>query len=88
MLRSLFKRGPDSTISAAELAKRLGVRRAQVQYRLDNLTQHHMLEPDAGSRKGRARYRLTDSGVTFLTMMQRQARVTAGVSPASASGSG
>ncbi|MDJ0814315.1 MAG: hypothetical protein QNJ23_11340 [Woeseiaceae bacterium] len=88
VLRTLFKQGPDSTVSAAQLGKTLGLRPAQVQHRLDNLVQHHMLQSAVGSTDGRDIYRLTDSGVTFLTMMQRQARVTAGVSPASASGSG
>ncbi len=88
VLRTLFKRGPDMTVSAAELAEKLRLRPAQVQHRLDNLTENHMLQSAVGSTNGRDIYRLTDSGLAFITMMSRQARVTAGVSPASASGSG
>ncbi len=88
VLRTLFKRGPDMAVSAAELAEKLRLRPAQVQHRLDNLAENHMLQSAVGSEDGRDIYRLTDSGLAFVTMMGRQARVTAGVSPASASGSG
>ncbi len=88
VLRTLFKQGPETTISAPELAKRLKLRPAQIQHRLDKLTHNHMLRTVIGSTKGFDNYRLTDSGLVFITMMGRQARVTAGVRTASASGSG
>lgn len=88
LLRMLFKRGPGMAVSAPELAERLKLRPAQIQHRLENLTQNHMLRSVIGSTDGYDNYRLTDSGLAFITMMGRQARVTAGVSPVSASGSG
>jgi hypothetical protein len=88
VLRSLFKRGPGMAVSAPELAEKLKLRPAQIQHRLDNLTHNQMLRSVIGSTDGFENYRLTDSGLTFITMMQRQARVTPGVSPVSASRSG
>lgn len=88
VLRTLFKQGPETAISAPELADRLDLRPAQIQHRLENLAQNHMLRTVIGSRNGFDNYRLTDSGLAFITMMGRQARVTAGVRTASASGSG
>ena len=88
LLRTLFKQGPGMTISAPELTERLKLRPAQIQHRLDNLLQHQMVRSAIGSTDGYENYRLTDSGLAFITMMQRQARVTPGVSPVSASGSG
>ena len=88
VLRSLFNQGPGMAVSAPELAEQLKLRPAQIQHRLDNLAQNHMLRSIIGSTDGFDNYRLTDSGVAFITMMQRQARVSAGVSPVSASGSG
>lgn len=88
VLRTLFKQGPGAAVAAPELARTLPMRRAQVQQRLDNLARHQMLAPVKGSRGRFEYYQLTDSGLAFITMMQRQARTTIGVSPVSASGSG
>ena len=88
VLRSFFKQGPGMAASAPELAEKLKLRPAQIQHRLENLTHYHMLRSVIGSTDGFENYRLTDSGLAFITMMQRQARVTPGVSPVSASGSG
>jgi hypothetical protein len=88
VLRSFFQQGPGMATSAPELAEQLNLRPAQIQHRLDNLTHYHMLRSVIGSTDGFENYRLTDSGLAFITMMQRQARVTPGVSPVSASGSG
>ncbi len=88
VMRTLFKRGPGMAVSAPELAEKLKLRPAQMQHRLENLMQNHMLRTVIGSTDGYDNYRLTDSGLAFITMMGRQARVTAGVSPVSASGSG
>lgn len=88
VLRLLFKQGPGMATSAPELAEHLKLRPVQIQHRLDNLAQYHMLRTVIGSTDGFENYRLTDSGLAFITMLQRQARVTPGVSPVSASGSG
>ena len=88
VLRTLFKQGPGMTISAPELTEQLELRPAQIQHRLENLVHHQMVRSVIGATDGYENYRLTDSGLTFITMMQRQARVTPGVSPVSASGSG
>jgi hypothetical protein len=88
VLRTLFKQGPGVTISAPELTGQLKLRPAQIQHRLENLVQHQMVRSVIGSTDGYENYRLTDSGLAFLTMMQRQARVTPTISPVSASGSG
>lgn len=88
LLRALFRRGPGMTLSAPELTEQLKLRPAQIQHRLDNLVHHQMVRSVIGSTDGYENYRLTDSGLAFITMMQRQARVTPGVSPVSASGSG
>jgi DNA-binding MarR family transcriptional regulator len=88
VLRLLFQRGPGMAMSAPELAEKFSLRPAQIQHRLDSLMQNQMLRSVIGSTDGYENYRLTDSGLTFITMMQRQARVTPGVSPVSASGSG
>ena len=76
------------TLSAPELTGQLKLRPAQIQHRLENLMHHQMVQSVIGSTDGYENYRLTDSGLAFITMMQRQARVTPGVSPVSASGSG
>lgn len=88
VLRALFKQGPATASSAPDLAEKFSLRPAQVQRRLDKLTHNQMLRTVMGSTDGYDNYRLTDSGLTFITMMQRQARVAPGVSPVSASGSG
>ena len=88
VLRTFFKQGPGMATSAPELAEQLRLRPAQIQHRLDNLMHNHMVRSVIGTTDGFENYRLTDSGLAFITMMQRQARVTASVSPASASGSG
>ena len=88
VLRTLFKQGPGMAVSAPELAGTLKLRPAQIQQRLTKLSHNQMLRSVIGSTDGYENYRLTDSGLTFLTMMQRQARVAASVSPVSASGSG
>ncbi len=88
VLRTFFQKGPGIATSAPELAEKFTLRPAQIQRRLEKLSQNQMLRSVIGSTEGYDNYRLTDSGLTFITMMQRQARVSAGVSPVSASGSG
>ena len=72
VLRSFFKQGPGMAASAPELAEKLKLRPAQIQHRLENLTHYHMLRSVIGSTDGFENYRLTDSGLAFITMMQRQ----------------
>ena len=88
VMRALFKQGPGTSTSAPDLAEKFSLRPAQVQRRLEKLAQNHMLRSVIGSTDGFENYRLSDSGLTFITMLQRQARVSAGVTPVSASGSG
>lgn len=88
VMRALFKQGPGNASSAPDLAEKFSLRPAQVQRRLEKLAHNHMVRSVIGSTDGFENYRLSDSGLTFITMMQRQARVSAGVTPVSASGSG
>ena len=76
VLRAFFKRGPDNAASAPDLAEKFTLRATQVQRRLDKLSQNQMLCSVVGSTNGYDNYRLTDSGLTFITMMQRQARAS------------
>lgn len=79
VLRAFFKEGPGIASSAPELAEKFALRAAQIQRRLDKLSQNQMLRTEVGSTNGYDNYRLTDSGLTFITMMQRQARTSVGV---------
>jgi hypothetical protein len=88
VLRTLFRKGPGAAASAPELARAFDLRPVQVQRRLEKLAQNHMLCAVTGPIEVYENYRLTDSGLTFITMMQRQARVSANVSPVSVSGPG
>ena len=78
VLRTLFEEGPGIATSAPDLAEKFELRANQVQKRLDKLTQNHMVRSVIGSTDGYENYRLTDSGLAFVTMMQRQARVSVG----------
>ena len=78
VLRAFFKQGPDNAASAPDLAEKFTLRATQVQRRLDKLSQNQMLCSVMGSTNGYDNYRLTDSGLTFITMMQRQARSAVG----------
>ena len=88
VMRTLFKQGPAMASSAPDLAEKFSLRPAEVQRRLEKLAENHMVRSVIGSTDGFENYRLSDSGLTFITMMQRRARVSSGVTPVSASGSG
>ena len=88
VMRTLFKQGPDAASSAPELAEKFSLRPAELQRRLEKLAENHMVRSVTRSTDGCENYRLSDSGLTFITMMQRRARVSSGVTPVSASGSG
>ena len=74
VLRALFKGGPGTATSAPDLAEKFKLRPAQVQRRLEKLSANQMLRTVIGSTDGYDNYRLTDSGLAFITMMQRRAR--------------
>jgi hypothetical protein len=73
VLASVPRRGPGMASSALELAKKYRLRPAQIQHRLDKLTENHMLHPVSGSTDGDKNYRLTESGLALIAMCERQA---------------
>lgn len=72
ILRSAAARGPAFTLSAPELAERSKLRPSQIQRSLEKLSRNKMLDHAIGSTDGFDNYRLTDSGVAYITMWQRQ----------------
>lgn len=74
VLRSAAARGPGFTTSAPELADQLPLRPAQIQRRLDKLNNNKMLDYVIGSTEGFDNYSLSESGIAFLAMWQRNGR--------------
>ena len=72
VLQTLSVRGPGFAVSAPDLAEEFRMRPAQIQRRLDRLCERKMLEDVIGSTDGYDNYRLTNIGVTFLTVWNRQ----------------
>lgn len=72
LLRSGCAGGPGFALSAPELAEKFTLRPSQVQRRLERLSQIKMLTSVLGSTDGYENYRMTDSGLAFIRMWQRQ----------------
>jgi len=72
VLRSGCAGGPGFALSAPELAEKFTLRPSQVQRRLERLSKIKMLASVIGSTDGYENYRLTDSGLAFIMMWQRQ----------------
>ena len=72
VLRSVSANGPGFALSAPDLADRFTLRPAQVQRSLDKLSKNKLLASVIGSTDGFDNYRLTDSGLAFMAMWERQ----------------
>lgn len=72
VLRSVSERGPGFALSAPELAEKFSLRPAQIQSRLEKLRQSNMLRTVIGTTEGFENYGLTESGLAFVSMWQRQ----------------
>jgi hypothetical protein len=72
VLQTLSMKGPGFAVSAPDLAEEFRMRPAQIQRRLDRLRERKMLEDVIGSTEGYDNYRLTNIGVSFLTVWNRQ----------------
>ena len=72
VLHSVSAKGPGFAMSAPDLAEIFTLRPAQVQKSLDKLSKNKLLASVIGSTDGFDNYRLTDSGLAFMAMWQRQ----------------
>lgn len=72
VLHSVSAKGPGFAMSAPDLAEKFTLRPAQVQKSLDKLSNNKLLASVIGSTDGFDNYRLTDSGLAFMAMWQRQ----------------
>lgn len=72
VLRSVSARGPGFALSAPDLAEKFTLRPAQVQQSLDKLSRNKLLASVIGSTDGFDNYRMTDSGLAFMAMWERQ----------------
>ena len=72
VLRSASAIGPGLALSAPDLAERFRLRPSQVQHSLEKLSHNKMLARVIGATDGYENFRVTDSGVAFLSMWQRQ----------------
>jgi hypothetical protein len=72
VLRSAAASGPGLAMSAPEIAEKFRLRPSQVQRSIDKLRRNQMLDTVIGSTDGYGNFRLSPSGVTFVSMWQRQ----------------
>jgi RIO-like serine/threonine protein kinase len=72
VLRSVSMKGPGFAFSAPDLASRFRLRPSQVQRSLEKLDRNKMLASVIGSTDGYDNYRLTNHGIAYLAMFQRQ----------------
>ena len=72
VLRSASAIPPGLALSAPDLAERFRLRPSQVQRSLEKLSHNKMLARVIGTTDGYENFRVTDSGVAFLAMWQRQ----------------
>jgi len=73
VLHSVSAKGPGFAMSAPDLAEIFTLRPTQVQRSLDKLSRNKLLASVIGSTEGFENYRLTESGLAFIAMWQRQA---------------
>jgi len=72
ILKVALAKGSGFALAAPDIAEKVKLRPAQAQKILDKLHNYKMLEPAIGSTDGFDNYRLTSSGSSFVTIMQRQ----------------
>jgi hypothetical protein len=72
VLRSVSASGPGFAMSAPDIAEKFTLRPAQVQQSLEKLSKNKLLASVIGSTDGFDNYRLTDSGLAFMAMWDRQ----------------
>ena len=72
VMRTVSAKGPGFALSAPDLAEKFTMRPAQVQKSLDKLRNNKMLDSVIGSTDGFDNYRMTDSGLAYMAMLQRQ----------------
>ncbi|HSG58573.1 MAG TPA: hypothetical protein VLA06_03505 [Woeseiaceae bacterium] len=72
VLRSVSAKGPGFAMSAPDIAEKFTLRPAQVQRSLDKLSNNKLLAAVIGSTDGFDNYRMTDSGLAFMAMWERQ----------------
>ena len=73
VLASMSRSGPGAASSAARLAQKYKLQPAQVQKRLDRLTDNQLLRSVSSSKGKHDDYKLTDSGLALLAMCEQQA---------------
>jgi DNA-binding MarR family transcriptional regulator len=87
VLASVSRGRTGKASTASELAQKYKVQPAQIQQRLERLTENHMLSSVKSSILGRnKKYRLTDSGLALIAMCERQAAQRVSLTSASVSG--
>lgn len=72
VMRTVSAKGPGFALSAPDLAEKFTLRPAQVQKSLDKLRNNKMLDSVIGSTDGFDNYRVSDSGLAYMAMLQRQ----------------
>ena len=72
ILDCISERGPGFALSAAELAARLPMRQSRIRDSLKKLSRFKMLDSVESPTDGLDNYRLTEAGVTFVSVWQRQ----------------
>ena len=77
VLASLSRSGPGAASSAPQLAHKYKLRLSQIQNRIDRLSENQMVRSASGSKGGHDKYQVTDSGMAFIAMCQRNAAVRA-----------
>jgi DNA-binding MarR family transcriptional regulator len=83
---SLSRCGSGMATTASGLAKQYKLKQAEIQQRLDRLKENHMLRSAISPNDGHEKYRLTDSGLAYLAMCERQASARVNLTSASVSG--
>ena len=86
VLASISRSGSGKASSAPQLAEKYKLRPAQIQDRLDQLANNHLLHSVNAATDGYDNYRLTESGLAMLAMCERQATARANLTSASVSG--
>ena len=72
VLQTVSDRGPGFALSAPDLAEKFTLRPSEVQRSLEKLNKNKLLASVIGSTDGFDNYRLTDSGLAFMAMWDRQ----------------
>jgi len=86
VLASVSRRGSGMDTTASGLAEKYKLQPAHVQERLDKLQENHMLRSAISPNDGYQKYRITDSGLAYIAMCERQASARVNLTSASVSG--